>query len=357
MSLLKRVKRSALAVSKGAGAFGIVRNTEWRRRRLTILCYHGVSLVDEHAWNSSYYMSPESFGARMRLLREGGYSVLPLDEAIAKMREGTLPQGSVALTFDDGMYDFHSRVAPILQRYDLPATVYLTTYYSAYNRPVFDVFCSYLLWKGRASSGQLGKVLPDAPAMNLQTLAGRILARRAVDDHVARLGLDARGKDSLAERLADTLGVDHQALLRQRVLHVMNGDEVRELAGRGIDFQLHTHRHRVPLDRELFLRELRENAHRITELSQRAPVHFCYPSGVHRPEFLPWLTEAGVVSATTCETGLASREIQPLLLPRIVDGEQLSLLEFEGWLSGAAAFLPRRRGATRDDAEPGANAE
>jgi len=351
MSLLKRGKRTALAASKSVGLFDIVRKSAWRRRHLTILCYHGVSLVDEHLWNSSYYMSPESFEGRMRLLREGGYSVLPLDEAIAKMREGTLPEGAATLTFDDGMYDFHARVAPVLERFHLPATVYLTTFYSDYNRPVFGVFCSYLLWKGREHGASLRTLLPDAMSVDLNTVAGRMSARTTIDELALRRGFDAQAKDAFTIQLSEALGIDYQPLIRQRVLHVMNGDEVRELAGRGIDFQLHTHRHRVPLDRELFLRELSDNSQRIIDLSRRTPVHFCYPSGVHRPEFLPWLTESGVVSATTCETGLASRDTPPLLLPRIVDGEQLSLLEFEGWLSGPAAFLPRRHRAVPHTAE------
>jgi hypothetical protein len=31
------------------------------------------------------------------------------------------------------------------------------------------------------------------------------------------------------------------------------------------------------------------------------------------------------------------------LLPRLIDTVSLSDVEFEGWLTGASAFLPRRR--------------
>jgi hypothetical protein len=73
-----------------------------------------------------------------------------------------------------------------------------------------------------------------------------------------------------------------------------------------------------------------------------AASHFCYPSGAYDLAFLPWLKESGVVSATTCETGFASRESDPLLLPRMLDVSSLLTVEFEGWMAGTSAFLPRR---------------
>jgi peptidoglycan/xylan/chitin deacetylase (PgdA/CDA1 family) len=84
----------------------------------------------------------------------------------------------------------------------------------------------------------------------------------------------------------------------------------------------------------LFTREIRDNRDRIREFTGHEAVHFCYPSGDYAPEFLPWLRELGVRSATTCETGLASPHSEPLLLPRVLDGEQVTPVEFESWLCG-----------------------
>jgi hypothetical protein len=64
---------------------------------------------------------------------------------------------------------------------------------------------------------------------------------------------------------------------------------------------------------------------------------------VTHPSFPGWLKRLGVTSATTCFPGIASRESDPLMLPRLIDTVNLSAVEFEGWLTGASAFLPRRR--------------
>ena len=123
----------------------------------------------------------------------------------------------------------------------------------------------------------------------------------------------------------------------------MRPSSVRQLAAAGVDFQLHTHRHRQPVHRDLFMNEIDENRTRIQELTGKRPVHFCYPSGNYRAEFLTWLQEEQVVSAVTCDPGLVSATSDRLLLPRFLAAENVSPLVFEAWLTGAADWLPRRR--------------
>jgi peptidoglycan/xylan/chitin deacetylase (PgdA/CDA1 family) len=342
MTLVRSAKHAVYAISKNLGLMGAVRRTDWRQKRLMIICYHGVSLDDEHEWNPLLYMRPETLESRFEMLRREGYAVLSLDEGVRRLREGTLPAGAVALTFDDGMYDFHARAFPLLRKFGFPATVYQTTYYTDYNRPIFDVFLSYVLWRGRGGSLPLGELIPGELTYELENGVGQARARAAIDRHVQRCGLGGEAKDAFAEQVARVLGIDYDGLVQKRLLHVMSPSEVRELSSQGVDFELHTHRHRTPDARELFLREIDDNRTRIVDLAGRDPKHFCYPSGVYRAEHLGWLHEAGVISATTCDPGMAHVGLSPLLLPRLIDTEQMSPLAFEAWLSGVAEFLPRR---------------
>jgi peptidoglycan/xylan/chitin deacetylase (PgdA/CDA1 family) len=111
----------------------------------------------------------------------------------------------------------------------------------------------------------------------------------------------------------------------------------------GVDVELHAHRHRRPLDRDLYRREISDNRKAIEQLTGRTPVHFCYPSGGTHPSFIQWLSDEGVTSATTCKSGIAGPRSQPLLLPRLICDSRTTPLELSSWLSGAAALLPRRR--------------
>lgn len=341
--MTRPVKLAALRALKGLGVFQAMGGSQWRRRRLLVLCYHGISLRDEHEWNGGLYIPPEQFERRLLQLRESGCPVLSLSEGLERARRGDLPDRSVVVTFDDGMYDFYALAWPLLKKYEIPATVYLTTYHCDFNRPIFRVTCSYLLWKHRAGfleSGGLGG-LPDRVS-----LAGRADRTRLVmqlDRYAKSQQMDARQKDGLIQQLAGRLGYNYDDILSRRLLHVMNPGEVAELTRAGIDFQLHTHRHRTPSDEALFCKEISDNAARLKELTGTTARHFCYPSGFHLDEFLPWLRKMGVESATTCDAGFVQPDNNWLLLPRMLDHTGVSDIEFESWLSGVSEMLPRRK--------------
>jgi peptidoglycan/xylan/chitin deacetylase (PgdA/CDA1 family) len=341
--MLKKFKQATLRSLKTSGVSTLVQNSRWRRQRLLILAYHGVSTDDQHLWNGSMYMSPEMFRARLATIARTGCAVLPLAEAITRLYANDLPDRSVALTFDDGNFDFKERAFPLLNEFGFPSTLYLTTFYSDYNKPIFGIFCEYLLWKGQSEKLDLKTITGRDLKLELRTTAARETAFRELEQHVQAQKSSAEEKTALAEMLARQLKLDYDELIEKRVMHLLAPDEVKQLAAAGADIQLHTHRHRTPLDRELFLREIDDNRQSIQTMTGVRPSHFCYPSGVYDHRFLPWLQEAGIVSATTCETGFASRSSNQLLLPRFLDSSALSPIEFESWLTGVSAALPRRR--------------
>lgn len=343
--MLKKFKQATLKSLKTGGVFRLVQNSEWRRQQLLILAYHGISMTDEHQWDASLFMKPEDFRKRLQIVKKLNCTVLPLGEAIERLYAQDLPDRSVALTFDDGTYDFYREANPIIQDFGFPVTLYLTTFYSHYNRPVFNVISSYLLWKGQAATLDMRKLTNEPSQISLGSVEARARVFKELQTFINRQKLSAEEKDALARKLAAELKVDYDELLAKRILHLITPEEVKSLSADGVDIQLHTHRHRTPLDRELFLREIEDNRKSIAEMTGTRASHFCYPSGVYDREFLPWLEETGVLSATTCELGFATRGSHKMLLPRLLDTSALAPVEFEGWLTGIASVLPRRRKA------------
>jgi peptidoglycan/xylan/chitin deacetylase (PgdA/CDA1 family) len=338
-------KRALFAMAKRHGIFDLVADSEWRRRRLLILCYHGVSQDDEHEWNNELYVTPLHLRERLQFLRDEGYTILPLDEACRRMETRTLPPRAVTLTFDDGTVDFKREAVPILREFNAPATLYLTTYYVGVQLPVFNTMLAYVLWKARQSGVTAIPAQDGNAAIPLDTPAERDEAYRAIQEQASHDQLDAHGKNDLLARVARSVGVDYEALCERRILHLLSAEDVHSLPSDLIDVQLHTHRHCTPHDRGVFLRDLADNRHTITKIRPKghALIHFCYPSGDYRGELLNWLREAGIQYATTCVPGLAGLKSESLLLPRFLDAGPHSIEAFEAWTTGFAALLPRRR--------------
>ena len=337
---ISETRSAILGLCRASHLLSVVRDSRWRQQRLLILGYHGVSIEDEDHWNPELYVSPALLESRFEMLERGGYSVLALDEAVRLLSVGQLPPRSVALTFDDGMHDFHARAYPVLHAHGLPATVYLTTYYCEFNRPIFALVVSYMLWKSKIRRWRPRQISGFSGDFDLETNR-----RQALDALVKHAGTGTWGaaeKDDFACEIADSVGVDYGAIKQKRLLHVMNPTEVAELARAGVDFELHTHRHRAPRERRLFDRELLDNRTRIERLTGLPPSHFCYPNGSHNRDHIAWLAQHGIRSATTCEPGMASPRTLPLLLPRFIDTSAVSPLTFEGWLTGVGSWLARR---------------
>lgn len=337
--MLKQAKVGLLRFAESTGFSRLLSSSSWRRRRLLILCYHGVSRFDEHQWDN-LYIPPATLRRRMELLAEARCHVLPLTEALQRLQDNSLPERAVVITFDDGSSDFFSTAFPILQSFAYPVTLYLTTYYVEFNRPVFDPMCSYLLWKGR-HKGELvwPDLFPDAVPLDR---AGRHRAVQTIKQFALFQKLSGWEKDHLLARLAQRLDIDYEDLCRQRVLHLINPEEARLLAERGVDLQFHTHRHRVYRSREGLCHELDDNRRILAKFTRNPPRHFCYTGGFYFPEYSSYLKDYGILSATTCEPGLCSPRTDPFLLPRLVDTTTLGEVEFRAWLAGTAILVPRR---------------
>ena len=342
-----KLKQSLYAGARAAGLFRLSRLLT--RDALRIVCWHGTSLAEEHRRFPGLFQSPDDLERRLLTLHR--HPVLPLEEAIRRLRAGTLPPAAVALTIDDGFFGTLRHAWPALRRHGFPATLYATSFHVESGTPVFRLL---IQWAFRESAepgldlSQLGVGM--AGAVRMAPGPARTEAMWRLIRH-AEERLSEPERQALADRVARALRVDLGPVREGRWVSLASADELRAAAGEGLDLQLHTHRHRFPLSRALALRELRDNRAVLEPLAGRSLRHFCYPSGYWRQEHLPWLEEAQVESATTCDPGLNRRGDSLLTLRRFLDSSEVTQLEFEAELSGfsevvrqARAWIQRVRG-------------
>ncbi len=92
--------------------------------RLSIFIYHRVLEHADPLFPDE--VDRKRFDQSMRWISEW-FKVLPLAEAVARLKRGELPARAAAITFDDGYADNYLHALPILQRHGLPATFFIST--------------------------------------------------------------------------------------------------------------------------------------------------------------------------------------------------------------------------------------
>ena len=118
-------RHSGLALVKLLGGFALARRLT--ARGLRILCYHSISVHDEHCFQPKLFIHEDTFRKRIAYLKRHDYPVLPLGEALALMYRKALPLRSIVITFDDGWLGIGLKAAPLLYERGFPSTVYVTT--------------------------------------------------------------------------------------------------------------------------------------------------------------------------------------------------------------------------------------
>lgn len=320
---------------------GINRIFRWfYRNKLLILCYHGISIQDEHLWWPGVFMTEEKFRTRLELLKQCGFTIIPLNDAISGLKNNSLPRSSIVLTADDGYANSPESIVKQCESYNFPISIYITSYYAAKCVPIFNVMVQYLFWKTDrkylvgdfsfdGSSGQR--------SWSLEGEKKKLLIRKIIDYGHECCNNEERQK--MLSSICEALDMNFDEMSKAGMFRLMNGQQISEILSRGVDIQLHTHRHRFPVNEEIAKKEILENRAFLEPITKRRLEHFCYPSGRWDQQQHPWLRSMSIRSATTCQIGFNDRETNPLALKRYIDRQDISENEFLAEVSGVSDFL------------------
>jgi len=117
-----------------------------------ILLYHHVA----EDTPPSTSISPADFDAHLRYLRDNDFNVIALDHMLDSLRSGqSLPEKAVVISFDDGYSSIFDEAFPMLQAYDYPFTLFLST------EPIDDGLSNYMTWDQVREMSDAGVIIAN----------------------------------------------------------------------------------------------------------------------------------------------------------------------------------------------------
>lgn len=276
---------------------------------LTTLIYHRVLPQDDPLRPGE--PDAELFSRQMAFLAKH-FTVMPLLDAVEAMQRRMLPKRACCITFDDGYADNLTVALPILERYRLPATVFVATGYLDGGRMFNDAAIELV---ARVRSPQL-----DFRALGLGSYpTGNVVERRAtinaLQAHLKYQAPDER--NILLARMTELAGCGD---LPDNLM--LTTGQVKELSDRGVDIGGHTVSHAIlnTLDDEAACREIVEGKRRLESITGRPVKAFAYPNG--RPgrdysaQHVGMLQALGFSVAVTTAHGVGTAGSDMLQLPR-----------------------------------------
>ena len=276
---------------------------------LTILLYHRVLPQPDSLLPLDF--DAATFNGHMAAL-SSVFNVLPLDEALARLRLGSLPPRAVCITFDDGYRDNLEVACPILRKYRLPATFFIATGFLEGGRMFHDTALEVMR---RLPGGDIDLSHFGLGVRKISDVESRIMVVSELVKTIKYLSLDDRM--AYNERLAAMVDAPLPTDL------MMTPAQVRQLRDLGMGIGGHTHDHPIlaKVNRDTARSQIQRNREYLKSLLGEAPTLFAYPNGKpaldYTNEHVQLVREAGYQGAVSVAFGAARQSSDPFEVPRI----------------------------------------
>ncbi len=276
--------------------------------RLCIVNYHRILPEPDPLLDSE--PTVDTFHWQMELLAKC-FNVLPLHDAVEMLSTARMPPRAVAITFDDGYRSTHDLALPILRKYKLPATVFVTTgkmeKHSMWNDIILEA-------ARRLPGGELALHDIGYGSYPLHTTADRHRTALALIERSKYLPPSERAK--LLRKLETLAG----GTLEQELM--LTNDMLRELDRSNVEIGGHTISHPIltRIDDAMAREEIVGNKQQLEAIIGKRLRLFAYPNGKRDVDYnashAQMVREAGYDAAFTTAVGPATSDSNLFEIPR-----------------------------------------
>lgn len=228
------------------------------------------------------------------------YRVISIDEIVERVRTKSSLCRCVAIAFDDGFRDNYEIAYPILRKYNIPATIFLTTSYIDSGTAPWFIKFRYIFLKTEKT--ELHFCLDDK---NIFFPMHTKKAKFATSDRVMAYLKSCSNKQrlSLLDKLYKKLEVNEFQGIDNLML---TWDQIKVMASHGISFGAHTVNHPIlsRISIEMAEKEILNSKNTIGKEIGKPVTSFAYPFGKksqYTPQIFSILQELQFKCAVTTE--------------------------------------------------------
>ncbi|MDR0335716.1 MAG: polysaccharide deacetylase family protein [Planctomycetaceae bacterium] len=228
----------------GAEIFGLNCFSRFRtRRRLLGLCYHSV-VSDNSPQNDArtrLAVTVTQFNKQLKELRKHWNPVSLTQIRNAVEKNIPLPDYAVHVSFDDGYRNNLTLAAPLLSRYEIPATIFITTNFMAtQGQLIWALEIHERLVCFPDSEIEIGGVLYSLPPPETLSRTERSLELLQQIKH-----LPTEEHKKMLQFLRNRTEIDLTPFWKRELYEFLNWDELRLLREQGMEIGVHTLSHPV----------------------------------------------------------------------------------------------------------------
>lgn len=277
--------------------------------RLVILTYHRVLPCRDEILQDE--PTCDEFKWQMQLLASK-FNVVALIDAVDMLRDGTLPNRSVAVTFDDGYRNNFNYALPILQEAGLPATFFVATGFlqngCMWNDCVIESIRAMKDDRIDLTHFRLGE-------LQLQSVSQKRIAIDKILSTIKYLDFAERG--AIVDDLVSQSGIN----VPQDMM--MSADQVSEIARAGCDIGAHTVNHPIlaRISNSDAKCEIESGKAELEEITGSTIELFAFPNGRpgtdYNQDHVDMLRTAGFKATVTTRPGYADVSSSLQELPRV----------------------------------------
>jgi peptidoglycan/xylan/chitin deacetylase (PgdA/CDA1 family) len=288
-----------------------------------ILMYHRVGEEDIDPW--SLRVTPEHFAEHLEILQQHTQP-MSLRKLAQTHQEGNIRDRSVAITFDDGYANNLHQAKPLLEKYQIPATVFVATEYLSNPKEFWWDELEYIILQPGKLPDQLSLTINEQPYKGGLGTATHYTQEAAWQNRHLPAWKSQPGSRlhfyySLWQKLQPLTPDQRQPLLEQiktwanyqattprlshRPLTIAELAEIEQ--GGTIELGAHTVSHPLLSEQSLAVQrqEIQQSKLDLERLLNHPVTSFAYPFGAYQSETLPLVKEAGFQYAcSTVETSV-----------------------------------------------------